>query len=87
MERKFQDEQKKKFKLLCNHLQKHIGRKDTRLRPAICVEKRVAITLWWLATNCEYRTIGHLFGVACGTVCVIVNEVCRQLQEILQKYN
>ena len=76
---------KKTFKLLCNHLQKHIGRKDTRLRPAIAVEKRVAITLWRLATNCEYRTIGHLFGVACGTVCVIVNEVCQAIARNLTK--
>ena len=40
------------------------------------VERRVAIALWHLATNGDYRSIGHMFGVAKGTVCVIFNEVC-----------
>jgi len=46
------------------------------LRKAICVEHQLAITLWYLATCREYRTIGHLFGVTRCTVCVIVHETC-----------
>ena len=26
--------------------------------------KRVAVAIWRLATNVEYRTIGHLFGIS-----------------------
>lgn len=62
------------FLYLCDQVRPIIQREDTHLRKAICVEKRVAITLWCLATPSEYRTIGHLFGVARCTVCVIVHE-------------
>ena len=51
---------------------------------AIPVEKRVAIAVWFLATPGEYRTIGHLFGVARCTVCVIVREVCRAIERVLR---
>ena len=36
----------------------------------------MAITLWSLATNGGYRSARHMIGVAKGTVCVIVNDVC-----------
>jgi len=45
------------FLFLCNQLKPAIQRKDTQLRKAICIEHRLAITLWCLATCCEYRTI------------------------------
>ena len=35
----------------------------------------MAITLWFLATGEDYRTIGHLFGVSKSTVCVVTKEV------------
>lgn len=47
------------------------------------MEHRVAITLWCLATCCEYRTIAHLFGVARCTVCVIVHDTCKAIVDIL----
>ena len=46
------------------------------MRKAVRVEQRVAVTLWRLATNVEYRTIAHLFGVTKSTAWQIVNEVC-----------
>ena len=61
---------------LCNELKSAIERKNTQLRLAIDVERHVAITLWCLATCGEYRTIGHLFGLARCTVCVIVHDTC-----------
>ena len=59
------------FYYLCNELRPEIIKQDTRFRRAVSVEKRVAITLWRLATNGDYRSVGHMFGVAKGTVCVI----------------
>lgn len=54
---------------------------------AICVEKRVAITLWCLATPYEYCTVAHLFGVACSTVCEIVQETCQAIVcNLMQDY-
>ncbi|KAI0212315.1 hypothetical protein LSAT2_002792, partial [Lamellibrachia satsuma] len=64
------------FVYLCNQLRWSLHRGNTRLQKAISVAQRVAIATWRLATNDEYRTIGHLFGVSRSSVCGIVNEVC-----------
>ena len=73
------------FNYLCSKLREQIERQDTRLRCAIPVDRRVAITLWRLATNADYRSTGHIFGVAKGTVCVIVHEVCDAIVRVLMK--
>lgn len=65
---------KETFLYLCDQLRPFIQHEDTQLHKAICVEKRLAITLQCLVTPSEYRTIGHLFGVARCTVCIIVHE-------------
>ena len=62
------------FMYLCNQIRTMLQHQDTVFRKAISVEKRVAVTLWCLATCAEYRTIGHLFGIARCTVCVIVHQ-------------
>ena len=49
------------------------------MRQAVSEEKRVAVTLWFLATNAEYRTIAHLFGIGRSTVRVIVQETSRAI--------
>ena len=57
------------------------------MRKAISVEQRLAVTLWCLATPCEYRTIAHLFGIAWSTVCEVVQETCTIIvQTLLHKY-
>ena len=73
------------FDYLCTQLSPLIKQQDTVLRKAIAVPHRVAITLWCLATCGEYRTIGHLFGVARCTVCVIVHDTCEAIVRILLK--
>ena len=57
------------FLYICEKLKLEISKRDTRFRKAISVKRRVAITLWVLATTVEYCTVGHLFGVAQCTVC------------------
>ena len=55
------------------------------MRKAISTERRVAITLSFLSTGSDYRTIGHLFGVS--AVCVVTKEVCTAAVEcLLPKY-
>ena len=71
------------FDYLCTQLRPWIQRKSTRLREPISVEHRLAITLWCLSTCAEYRTIGHLFGVARCTVCVIVHDTCAAIVTVL----
>ena len=62
------------FYFICEKLDSLIKRQNIHLCRAICVEHRVATTLWRLATCSEYRTIAHLFGVARCTVCMIVHD-------------
>ena len=69
---------------ICDQLKPVIQRQDTSMRKAISVEHRVAITLWCLATCAEYRTIGHLFGVARCTVCVVVHDTCEALVRVFR---
>ena len=74
------------FLYVCNKLRSFIAREDTKMKLAVSTEKQVAITLWRLATNSDYRTIGHLFGIARGTVCVIINEVCCVIVRLMLRH-
>ena len=46
----------------------------TCFRLPVSVEERVAVTIWKLATNVEYRTLSALFGLGRSTICTIVVE-------------
>ena len=59
------------FTYLVSELKPTLERQDF-LRSSIPADQRIAITLWKLGTNVEYRTISHLFGVGLSTVCVLV---------------
>ena len=63
------------FQELCTWLAPALQRQDTHLRPAIPLEKRVAIALWKLATPDSYRSMGHQFGVGRSAVGYILMEV------------
>ena len=70
------------FRFLCRVLQPRLERCHT-VRQPLSHEERVAICLWRLGTNTEYRTISHLFGVGLSTVCVCVHDVCAAIVELL----
>ena len=70
------------FLYLVKELQS-VLRKQDFLRSPIPVDQRIAVTLWRLGTNVEYRTISHLFGVGLSTVCCIVHQVCNAIVRIL----
>ena len=75
------------FVYVCDEIRSIIEKEDTVMRKSIPVEQRVALTLWFLATNADYRTIGHLFGVSKPTVCVVTKEVCAAIvKSLLPKY-
>ena len=67
---------------LCDKLQPYL-QKQLAMREPLSVAQRVAITLWRLGTNVEYRTISHLFGIGLSTVCVVVHEVSQVIVEQL----
>ena len=74
---------KETFLYICGKLAPALTRTDTLLRKCLSVERRVAVTLWCLATPTEYRTIAHLFGIARSTVCETVHEVCHCIVDVL----
>ena len=75
------------FHYLCNELTPQLLRQDTQMRKALRVEQRVSVTLWRPATNAEYRTVAHWFGVARSTVCEIVDGVCAVIiRKLLRQY-
>ncbi|XP_037341553.1 uncharacterized protein LOC119227158 [Pungitius pungitius] len=71
------------FLHLCNELRPRLTRQDTSFRLALPVEKRVAVALWRLASNIEYRTISTLFGVGKSTVCRCVRDMCHAIVALL----
>ena len=52
---------------------------ETTFRKPVTVEERVAVTIWKLATNVEYRTLAIMFGLGRSTVAEIVVETCREI--------
>jgi hypothetical protein len=71
------------FASLCRDLEASLAPSDHAVRDIVDVQKQVAITLYWLASSAEYRTIGNLFGVGKSTVCSIVHKVCEAIYEDL----
>ena len=69
------------FAQLCSELQPHLSKKMSHFRTP------VAVTLWRLATNVEYRTISVLFGLGISTVCTIVQWICAAIAiHLLPRY-
>ena len=71
------------FCFLCHELEPYLVTKDTRIRQAISVRKRVAVAWWTLAINADYRPIGHLFGISKGSICVILDEFCTIIADVM----
>uniref|UniRef100_A0A8C3F917 DDE Tnp4 domain-containing protein n=1 Tax=Chrysemys picta bellii TaxID=8478 RepID=A0A8C3F917_CHRPI len=71
------------FMGLCEELAPTLRRKDTRLRAALPVEKRMAIAIWKLATPDSYRSVANQFGVGKSTVGIVLMQVCKAINRIL----
>ena len=54
---------------------KHFIRKTTRFGRPVEVKKRVMVALWKMASNIDFRSLGHLFGIGKATACIIFHEV------------
>ena len=77
---------KKTFEFLLNTIRNDIYRSDTTMRSAIPPKRRLALTLYFLASTAEYRTIGNLFGVSASFVCLCVRAVCLAITNRLAKF-
>ena len=67
------------FQALCRILSPFMAKRNTRLRAAVPIEKRVAIGLWRLGTGESYRSRSITFGVGKCTALNIVHEFIRAL--------
>ncbi|XP_033104551.1 protein ANTAGONIST OF LIKE HETEROCHROMATIN PROTEIN 1-like [Anneissia japonica] len=67
------------FTILCNILRPNLQRRVTNFGNGMTVEQVVGMTLWRLATCCELRSIGNLFGVHMSTVCRSIQQVCQAI--------
>ena len=57
------------FNKLCTELENYIVKRDTCFWKAVPLQQRVAVTLWKLAINVEYRTLAQLMGIGRSTAC------------------
>ena len=77
---------KNTFEYLLNMIRNDIYRADTTMRSAIPPKRCLALTLYFLVSTAEYRTIGNLFGVSASFVCVCVSRVSCYYQTAGQMY-
>ena len=67
----------------CTELHPYLEKTATRFRLPIPVDEQLAVTIWRLATNVEYRTIAALFGIGISTVCEIIHKTCKVVTQHL----
>lgn len=64
------------FLYILEKVQQDIYRNNTPMREAVSAKRRLALTLYYLASTAEYRTIANLFGVSRSFTCHCIKEVC-----------
>ena len=76
------------FEYICRLVGPAIAQQNTRMRDAIPVEKRVAVSLWRLATGECYRSCGLMIGLAKPTVVKCCHEfveaICRLQDDFIK---
>lgn len=73
------------FVYLLNEISQDITHQDTIMRKSIPAKRRFALTLYYLASTAEYRTLGNLFGVSVSFVCICIKDVCEAIRNRLSK--
>ena len=69
------------FAFILSKVTEDISHMDTVMRNAVPPKHRLAITLYFLASTAEYKTIANLFGVSAAFVCICVKEVCQSVRK------
>lgn len=73
------------FAFILGKLEQDIAHQNTRLRESVSAKQCLAVTLYYLASTAEYRTIGNLFGVSRSFVCQCIQEVCKAIAKRFPK--
>ena len=75
------------FTYLCNELRSSIEKRYTEMRKAVPSDMCVALTLCFLATGADYRTISHLNSLASQNQCFQLQKICvLPLLKLLPQY-
>ena len=77
---------KETFNFLLNEVRHSILHKNTSMRLAITAKRRLALTLYYLASTAEYKTIANLFGVSRSFVCICIRDVSRAITKRMSKF-
>ena len=71
------------FEKLCNQLRPLTVKEETFAKNTVSVERRVAMTLYFLGQGINYRTVANQFGVAVSTACHIIHQTTKAIVDIL----
>ena len=63
------------FDWILNEFGGALQKEESIMQKTVCPAKRLAISLYILATTAEYRTIVKLFGISRSSVCIIFDKV------------
>lgn len=74
------------FEFLLCKIGRKIMKNDTNMRNAVPVEKRLAVTLRFLATGDSYTSLQYTFLISKQLISLIVPEVCQALIDVLKTY-
>jgi hypothetical protein len=72
------------FDFIYNELAEHLRKSNTTMREPLPAKKRLAATLYRLATNAEYLKVASLFGIGKSTTTSLVRDVCDVIVSILK---
>lgn len=74
------------FEFLLCKIGPKIMKNDTNMRNAVPVDKRLAVTLRFLATGDSYTSLQYAFLISKQLISLIVPEVCQAIVEVLKPY-
>lgn len=73
------------FDFIFAHVEPFLRRSGTNRGLPLEPRLKLAVTLWWYANPCEYRSISSIFGIGISTVFLAVRQVTRALKRSLLK--
>ena len=76
---------KETFHYILSEIATTISHQDTKFRKAVPAAKRLAITLYYMGSTAEYRTVANLFGVSSAFVCLCIKEVSKAIFRKMKK--
>ena len=65
------------FLVLCQQLEEHLIKRNTKFRKAVSVQEQVALTLYCLSDEGRLRKTANAFGLEKSTVSAIIRRVCK----------